>query len=285
MGLHESKERIKSVRARAWSLTSALLIALVAYLFVNVVLEQHFSIVDFVIVSTLQILAHGTYFPEGELFGQTNKEYIANRALYNSKATEICNKKRIHALREYCVVEFEERKTRYIQKECTAIGVTVDEFEELKKKTKKEIMQMKSIITDDKILILTWQRKKRLIKLIYGRLPIGYNRPETILSAIDNTGDNELQDQAVRFKRRRYAKKISRVLIWGLFLSFISYSVKDTITIADIVRIIVYAVSLFSTAVTSYSSGETCSKVYKNRFYIDLANFIDGFNEWVEKGE
>ena len=49
---------------------------------------------------------------------------------------------------------------------------------------------------------------------------------------------------------------------------------------AEITRIITCLVSMFSTAVLSYSTGETCSKVYKNRYYIDLVNFIDGFNEW-----
>ena len=41
--------------------------------------------------------------------------------------------------------------------------------------------------------------------------------------------------------------------------------------------------TLFTTAVMAFTSGETCSKVHKSHFYLDLANFIDGFNEWNSK--
>jgi hypothetical protein len=41
-----------------------------------------------------------------------------------------------------------------------------------------------------------------------------------------------------------------------------------------------YLTAFFSTAVLGFSSGENCSKIYKSRFYVDLVNFIDGFNEW-----
>ena len=41
--------------------------------------------------------------------------------------------------------------------------------------------------------------------------------------------------------------------------------------------------SLFITATLAFSAGEQCTRVYKNRFYLELGNFIDEFTEWDAK--
>ena len=123
-------------------------------------------------------------------------------------------------------------------------------------------------------------KKKKLYNLIFKQLPVEPNHPETIMSAIENNGTKAVKDGSVAYKTHSYIRKILQAVVIGGIFAYIGYTVRDGIGIAEIVQIFMYLTSLFSAAVMSFSSGETCSKVYKSHFYVDLVNFIDGFNEW-----
>lgn len=279
MGIKQTSERIRAIRFRTWVITAVQVIALALLLFV-VLGWKEFSLIDFILLSVIQIITHLSYFPDGENFGSKDPLLVKNRVSYNDKANEINKNRETKLLREYCVVEYEERKKRYIQNECGAIGITMDEYEILKNKTKAQLRKMKSVEYDGRIVFLTRKRRKRLVRLLFHKIPIERNNVETIMSAIENDGFHSIHDNSTRYKLINYIVKLAKVTIWGGFLAFIGYSARDGITIETIVRMVMYLSSMIITAITSFSAGEVGQKTYKNQFYVDLCNFIDGFNEW-----
>lgn len=287
------KDRASTIRLRTWTLTLAITVTLVFYFLVQVSTKQAINPVDFVFLCIVQIITHCLYFPDGDLYGQKNQSFIDNKTAYNDKASEINQHRRIAKLREYCKVEYEERKQRYILNECGAIDITLDELNILKQLGEKEIKHLKKyefkymVTTEDgsqeeqsKLIFFSKVKRKKLYDLIFKELPVEPNHPETIMSAIENNGTKAVKDGSVAYKTHSYIRKILQAVVIGGIFAYIGYTVRDGIGIAEIVQIFMYLTSLFSTAVMSFSSGETCSKVYKSHFYVDLVNFIDGFNEW-----
>ena len=126
-------------------------------------------------------------------------------------------------------------------------------------------------------------KRHKLYKLLFAKLPIEENCPETIMSAVENDGNRAIKDGSVTFKAVSYTKKIFMAVVVGGIFSYIGYTLRDGIGLVQIISICMYLTTLFTTAVMSFTSGEKCSKVYKSNFYIALANFIDGFNEWDNK--
>lgn len=275
------KARTSTIRLRTWTLTATIAIALILYFLVQVGWNDTVNFVDLIFVSTIQVVVHCLYFPDGDIFGQKAKNYIRNKTVYNVKATAINENRKVADLRQYCLVEYEERQKRYILNVCGAIGITYEEYEQLKSKSEKEIKNLKVVEMNGKIVHLTKQRRRWLYRLIFKPLPIEPNEPETILSAVENNTNHAITDGAVEYKTHQYIKRIIQSFIVGTFLAYIGYSARDGITLAIIVKTFVHLVSIFTTAVLSFSRGEACSSVYKNKFYIDLSNFIDGFYEWL----
>lgn len=283
-----TKNRITTIRLRTWTLTLAIVVSLVFYLLVNVTTNQSINWIDFVLLGTIQIIVHSIYFPDGDLFGQKDSGFITNKSVYNIKATEITQNKKIARLREYCKYEYEERKKRYILNELGKLEITEEEFEIFKTKTKKEIKaldvyEIKETLNGEeksRFIFFSNYKKKVLMNLIFKPLPIEENHPETIMSAVENNGNKAIHDTSISFKATSYIKKfLSAVVVGGIF-AYIGYTLKDGFGWTEVVSILMYLTTLFTTAVMAFSSGETCSKVYKSHFYLDLANFIDGFNEW-----
>lgn len=277
--LNNAKVRLKAVRLRTWVVTLVIVITLILMLFVNLGWKS-FSVIDFVCISVIQILAHISYFPDGEFFGTQDELFIKNKEAYNAKANQINENRDTSKLRDYCEYEYEQRKMRYILNECGAIGITYDDYLVLKQKDEKEIKAIKSFEIDGKIIFFNKERAKRLKKLIFGKLPVERNTVETIMSAVENNGFSALHDSSKKYKTANYILKITKVLVWGGFLALIGYSAKDGVTIETIVRMSTYLASLLITAVTSFTAGEVGQRVYKRQFYVDLCNYIDGFNEW-----
>lgn len=287
------KDRASTVRLRTWTLTLAIIVTLVFYFIVQVSTKQTINPVDFVFLCIVQIVTHCLYFPDGDLFGQKNQAFISNKSAYNEKASAINQQKKIARLRKYCQVEFEERKQRYILNECGAIDITLEELAILKQLNEKEIKTLKkyefkynlkkedgTIEESSKLVFFSRIKRKKLYNLIFRALPVEPNHPETIMSAVENNGAKAIRDGSIAYKTQSYIRKILTAVVIGGIFAYIGYTVRDGIGIAEIVQILMYLTSLFSTAVLSFSSGETCSKVYKSRFYVELVNFIDGFNEW-----
>lgn len=289
--VNATKQRLSTIRLRTWTLTLAIVIALVFYFLVSITTKEAISWIDFVLLCAVQIVCHSIYFPDGDLYGQKNQDYINNKETYNTKAEAINQSKGIAKLREYCKIEFEERKLRYILNECGIIGITLEELEILKQKSPKEIKKLKSFETTEmvdgepktKIITFSKFKKKKLYALIFNKIPVEENHPETILSAVESNGNKAIKDGSTTYKMHSYIRKIMQAVLLGGIFAYIGYTLRDGIGIGEIVSIIMYLTTLFTTAVISFSSGETCSKVHKSRFYLELSNFIDGFNEWDEK--
>ena len=286
-----TKQRVETIRLRTWTLTLAILISLALYLLVNVTTKQSINWIDFVLLCTMQIIVHSLYFPDGDLFGQKDTAFINNKSAYNEKASEINKKKEIANLRKYCNYEFEERKQRYIQNQCGLIGITLEELELLKQHDEKYILELQSFETKEivngeeksRLIFFSKHKRKILYNLIFKPLPVEKNYPETIMSAVENNGNKAIKDGSISYKAQSYIRKILTAVVVGGIFAYIGYTLRDGFGFAQVVQICMYVTTLFTTAVMAFTSGETCSKVHKSHFYLDLANFIDGFNEWNSK--
>ena len=289
--VNATKQRFETVRLRTWTLTLAILISLALYIVVNVSTRQSINWVDFILLCTMQIVVHSLYFPDGDIFGQKDTAFISNKGAYNKKANEINEKKEIANLRKYCNFEFEERKQRYIQNQCGLIGITIEELELLKQHDEKYILELQSFETKEivngeeksRLIFFSKHKRKILYDLIFKPLPVEKNYPETIMSAIENNGNKAIRDGSISYKIHSYIRKILTAVVVGGIFAYIGYTLRDGFGFAQVVQICMYITTLFTTAVMAFSSGEICSKVHKSHFYLDLANFIDGFNEWNSK--
>jgi hypothetical protein len=288
-----TKNRITTIRIRTWTLTLAIVVALIFYLIVNVTTKQGINWIDFLLLCSMQIITHSLYFPDGDLFGQKDTAFISNKTAYNDKATEINQNKEIAQLRKYCKWEYKERKERYILNVLGEIGITTEELEILKQKSEKEIKELeffetKEIIDGEekgRMIVFSKHKRKLLYNLLFKPLPIEENHPETIMSAVENNGNKAIRDGSIAYKTHSYIRKILMAIVVGGIFAYIGYTLRDGFGWAEIVSICMYLTTLFTTAVMAFTSGETCSKVHKSHFYLDLANFIDGFNEWNSKNK
>lgn len=276
--------RVTSVRIRTWTLTLSILITLVFYFLVNVGIKQ-FDPIAFFFLCCIQITIYYTYFPDGELFGKKDDGYISNETSYNEKATKINQDGQIKRLQQFCEYEYQERRKRYIANECGLIGISLEELEIFKEMTEKEIKSLRKYTVDmgdgkARIINFTSHRRKKLYNLIYKDLPVQKNNPETIMSAVENDGTHSIQDGSIKYRIGMYIKKFFQATVIGGIFAYIGYTTKDGITIAEITQILMYLSNILINAITAFSAGETCSKVYKSRFYVELINFIDNFNEW-----
>lgn len=284
-----AKQRFSAIRFRTWTLTLSIIVALIFYLLVTISTKQSITWFDFILLCSVQIVCHSLYFPDGEIYGQKDDAFISNKTSYNTKATEINDNKNISKLREYCKIEYEKRKENYIQSECGIIGISSDELEIFKQMSEKEIKKLKMYEIKEtingeeksKFLIFSRSKRKKLYNLIFKPLPVEENHPETIMSAVEINSNKAIKDGSKTYKAYSYIRKIMQAVVIGGIFSYIGYTLRDGIGLTEIVQIVMYLTTMFTTIVMAFSSGETCSSVYKSRFYLELSNFIDGFNEWL----
>lgn len=274
-------DRASTVRARTYILTLAIVIGLIFYFLLTIIFNAQVNIVDLIFIATIQIVVHSAYFPDGELYGARNKIYINNKKIYNLKATAVNNNRKVKELREYCEYEYEERKKQYIINELGALGISDNEFAEFKKLSPEALKTIKEYEIDGKLFYFNRSRRKRLYALIFKKLPVEKNSPETILAACENNSNHRITDGSVAYKIKSHIKKVIIAIGFGFLLAYIGFTFADGITFEKIARLVLYIVGIFTTAIMSFSRGETCSKVYKNQFYIDLSNFLDEFFEWL----
>lgn len=279
------KSGTHTIRVRTWTLSVAIIGAIILYFLVQVGFDSEVNLVDLLFLSTIQVVVHFLYFPDGDLFGQKAPVYVSNKNTYNDKATEITENGRVGKLREYCVVEYNRRRQLYIATVCGHIGIEVKDYERLMQLPQEEVKHLKSVETAGKTIYLTKKRRKWLYDLIFEPLPVETNDPETILSATEERFGAAVNDESVHYRKKQNVKRVIQSFVVGTALAYIGYTSRDGITLAVIVKTVVNLVSVFATAVMSFSRGETCSSVYRNRFYVKLSNFIDGFNEWRKQEE
>ena len=294
------KSRVASVRLRAIMLTAGIIMGLILYIFVNLITKQAMSWIDFCLLVVLQYLVYVTYFPEGELFGTRDETYIRNHDAYNEKATKVNEEQKIHKLREFCKVDYQRRLQTYVENECGALGITLKELEQLKALKEEEFKQIKKekrysfkeeVVVDgkkeikEKLMLISKHKYKRLYNLIFKPLPVQENHAETIMSAVENNGNGKITDYSKDYKGKRLLLKAVQVILTAVILAYIGYQARDGVGLEEIFRMFMYLFTIVANATTAYTTGETCTKVYKNRFYIDLCNFIDEFREWEAKGQ
>ena len=89
-----------TIRLRTWTLSVAIIGAIILYFLVQVGFDNEVNFVDLLFLSTIQIVVHFLYFPDGDLFGQKAPVYVSNKNTYNDKATEITENGRVGKLRE-----------------------------------------------------------------------------------------------------------------------------------------------------------------------------------------
>lgn len=284
-------DRLKAVRFRTFVLTAIIVVVLFFYYMVNVATRQSIAWIDFILLCIVQLLAHFIYYPDGQLYGQRDPSYIANRNNYNNKADKVNEEDRHESLREFCEYEYEQRKKRYILTQCGYIGISLKELVELTKLSKKELKKLdewktKEVIDGEekeKVVKFSWRKRKLLLDLIYKPIPVEKNNDGTIMSAVENNGSERITDESKPFDKRAHIRKFLWTLLIGGVLSYVIYTVRDNFGLAEIVQIAMCIFSLVATAVTSYNTGEQSSKVYKSEFYLQLGNFLDEFLEWDKK--
>lgn len=285
----ETSTRVHAVRLRTWSLTMAIIVTMIFYFLVQVATKQAISLIDFLIVSILQIVIYSTYFPDGELFGQRNTVFIKNKALYNERAAFINKEGMVGKLRDFCEYEYEKRKREYIETQCGFIGITMDELEDIKRQfgTKEQIrglekIELKSKTNDGRSKLVFFDKAKRkiLYGLIFKEIPVERNHPETIMSAVEYSGIEALKDGSIRYKNRAFIRRVLSAVVVGGAFAYIGFTVRDGFGIAELTSILMYLTAIFTNAVMAYNTGEVCSRVYKNQFHVKLINIIDEFLEW-----
>lgn len=283
MAENEINARVSNIRLRTWSLTIILVICLVFYYLVNVMFKNTIDWVDFIFIAIIQILTHTIYFPDGDLFGQKNNVFKSNRKAYNDKADQINEKHLFGKLREYCKIDFEERKKRYIENECSIIGITTDEFNYLSQLSEQEIKTLTKKEINGKFLSFSKGKRKRLYNLIFKVVPVKPNIPENIMSAIENARDGSIHNEAKAYKVRVYVSVILKATLLGLLFAYIGYTLRDGVGFDQIVSISMCICALFSTAVLSFTKGERYSRVFLSNYFLELSIFITGFFEWCDK--
>lgn len=281
----EARRRIGAIRPRTWAVTIALAITLVFYFLMQATFKDAISIIDLIFLCATAFITHCLYYPDGELYGQKDPKYIANCKEYNKKANAINEQNVYEDLQEFCEYDFQKRTHEYIKREIAIIGITFEELEWFKLKDKKFIKKTNQFEVKSengtKLLNIIGERKTRLMHLLFRKIPIEKNQPETIMSAVENSHSAKITDNSAKFKKRAYISKILISIIVGLIFSYVGYTIRDGITFAQITLICMFFTTILSTAVTSFGSGELSQKVYKTQFYIDLSLFISAFNEWL----
>lgn len=275
--------RVKIIRARTWTLSVTIIALLALYIFVTLSIRSKIDWIDFVLTAAIQISTHFAYFPDGARYGELDPLFANARKAYNAKSAQIIAESSVEKLREFCEIDYEERKKRYIQDACAKIGIGVDEWNVLSQKSKAELKTIEKLECNGKTLWFTPKRRAALIKLVYGKNPVQANSPDTILSSVDRDYTENIKDGSRNYDKAAHIYKgFFKPIILGGILAYIGYNMRDGINFAAIIKSCVFIGSMISTAVSSYISGEKSSKEYKKKFFIELAVFIDKFFSWAE---
>lgn len=280
-GKEAVKQRVMALRIRTIILTLVIVITLGFYLCVNAIFKDTISIIDFAILTFVQIVTHCLYFPDGEVYGSRNIILVGNRKSYNEKATLVNKKMQFGNLKEYSFVDFDRRKRNYIETKCGYIGIVYTDYLYLKDNCSINDLKMDHIDIQGKMLYLSKYKRRVLKHILFGNIPIGYNNAETILSALDTDSSARITDKSIGYKIQAYIKKIFMAFVVGGFMAYIGYTVKDGFGITDVVRMLMYLSNILTTAILSYSAGEICQKQYKNEYYVELGLYLDNFFEWL----
>ena len=272
--------RVRIIRLRTWTLSLTIVALLALYIFVTLSIKSKIDWIDFAITSFIQISTHFAYFPDGERYGETDRLFVNARKVYNANAARITAESSVEKLREFCDVDFEERKIRHISDACGKIGISFNEYKELSQKSEEELSRIDVFEFNGKRIYFTKKRRRALIKIIYGKNPVKPNSPDTILSAVDRNYAENIKDDSRFYKKYKHATRLFKSIVIGGVLAYITYNMRDGLSFAAIIKSCVFIGSMISTAVSSYINGEKASREYKRKFFVELSVFIDKFFSW-----
>lgn len=277
----EFSSRISTIRLRTWTLTLTIVALLVLYIFVTLSMNDSINVIDFAITATIQIITHFAYFPDGERYGETDNLYIMARKTYNTNAARVTVDSTVAELKRYCDFDYEERKHKYIVDQCADIGIGIQEFEVLAKKSPKELKKIKKFENNGETFYITKKRRKILLRLIYNKIPVEANNPDTILSAVDRDYTENIKDGSRPYRTKTHITKLIKAIVVGGVLAYIAYNLREGITFSAVVKSALFLGSMISTAVSSYISGEKSTREFRKKFYVELSVFIDKFFSWL----
>ena len=164
----EIKNRFMALRIRTLVLTLVIIVTLAFYLCVNAIINEEIDLIDFAILSFVQIVTHCLYFPDGELYGSNNVKLVANRNSYNTKANLVNQKMQFAELKDYCKVDFDTRKRSYIETKCGYIGLTYDDYKFIEANYSLEnIKTSHSLELNGKVYFLSRYKRKVLIAILF----------------------------------------------------------------------------------------------------------------------
>ena len=275
------KARVKIIRLRTWTLSLTITALLILYIFVTLAINSKIEWIDFAITAGIQISTHFAYFADGERYGETDPLYISARESYNANAGRIMEESTVEDLREYCEVDYEQRKKDYISDACGAIGISVSELEEISKLPEKEIRKIKTWESKSRIIFFDRAKRKALVKLVFGKNPVQKNQPATVLSAVDRDYVSAIKDGSTFYRKASHATRLFKSIIIGGILAYIGYNIRDGLSFAAVIKSCVFIGSMITTAVSSYIAGEKASREYRKQFYLELALFIGAFFSWL----
>lgn len=274
--------KMNYIRLRTWSLTGVLVIAVAFYLIMSVAFNEEVDIINLILLSAITITIHFIYFPDGERCGESDLAFISNKKAYNARASAVNTHGAVKELREFCKQEFNERLNEYIRTECGKIGITYEEYTFLTQKSPNEIKKIESFEYEGKLIFITKENRKTLYNLLFKRLPVEENNANSILSARDIDITKAISDESKSYKTVSHIQKCIIGIGASLFFAFVGYTFRGGITIETIALFITYIANMLITAVFSFSRGETCQKVHKCKYYLELSIFLDCFIEWLK---
>lgn len=277
-----NKEKIK-LRTRTLALTFALAIGIVFYCLMQWVITGNIDLVSLIISGLIQISTHFAYYDDGKIYGEKDGGFKANKDAYNANANKVNDDNKFSELKEYCQVEFNERKQRYLNAKFSYIGISESDFILLKQMSENEIKRLEKFENRETIIYFTRKKRKVLYDLIFKPLPIEPNEPEFIMSAVSFDKSKGIKDKSVLFEKITHLRVVLKATILALFIAYIGISFRENFSLESIIEMVYFIIVMVYTAIVSFSSGEKHTRIYKTNFYNELTMFLDGFFEYMKK--
>lgn len=255
---------------------------LAIYFLVNVSFGSTLDVANFILLATMEVATFYLYYPDGQLKGQNSERYLNNKMVYNTKASKVNAKRQVKNLQAYCVVEYKERIKEHIETELGCCDLDYNDYMYLKSHiSEKELKKAKELEIEGRMIYLDRNKKKRLIQLLFRKMPVSANNSRTILSAVETNSQAAISDKSKKDKVLSQFRMAVKVASIAFFSGYTLITSRDGITLNTIAQLVLDLFAIFLVAITSYIQGENNQKQYKANFYMDLSIFLDNFYEWL----
>lgn len=255
---------------------------LATYFLVNVSFGSTLDVANFILLATMEVATFYLYYPDGQLKGQNSERYLNNKTVYNTKASKVNAKRQVKNLQAYCVVEYKERIKEHIETELGYCDLDYNDYVYLKSHiSEKELKKAKELEIEGRMIYLDRNKKKRLIQLLFRKMPVSANNSRTILSAVETNSQAAISDKSKKDKVLSQFRMAVKVASIAFFSGYMLITNRDGITLNTIAQLVLDLFAIFLVAITSYIQGENNQKQYKANFYMDLSIFLDNFYEWL----